>query len=314
MRLLLIGCTGLVGRALIPMLQSSGHDLTIVSRRSAPAGLPSGCLPGLEWVQCNPADSISWEPSGALQQALAQAQGVVNLAGEPIAEKRWTSEHLQLLEDSRLLTTRHLTKAMGELAKPPNVLVNASAVGYYGTSSNQCFQESSPCGSDVLAGLCQRWEKAALEKPEATRLVVLRIGIVLAADGGALGKMLPIFRVGFGGPIGSGQQWMSWIERSDLCRMILAAVENDAWSGIVNAVAPTPVTMATFSATLGRCLGRPSLLPVPAPLLKLLLGDGARVVLEGQRVESERQAALNFKCHFSELPAAFDAATNSKSH
>ena len=314
MRLLLIGCTGLVGRALIPMLQSSGHDLTIVSRRSAPAGLPSGCLPGLEWVQCNPADSISWESSGALQQALAQAQGVVNLAGEPIAEKRWTSEHLQLLEDSRLLTTRHLTKAMGELAKPPNVLVNASAVGYYGTSSNQCFQESSPCGSDVLAGLCQRWEKAALEKPEATRLVVLRIGIVLAADGGALGKMLPIFRVGFGGPIGSGQQWMSWIERSDLCRMILAAVENDAWSGIVNAVAPTPVTMATFSATLGRCLGRPSLLPVPAPLLKLLLGDGARVVLEGQRVESERQAALNFKWHCSELPAAFDAATNSKLH
>ena len=311
MRLLLIGCTGLVGRALVPMLQTAGHDLTIVSRRSAPAGLPASCLAGLSWVQCNPADSISWTPSSPLQKALAQAQGVVNLAGEPIAEKRWTSMHLQLLEDSRLKTTRQLVKAMADLAQPPDVLINASAVGYYGTSADECFEESSPCGNDVLAGLCQRWEAVAAEKPDATRLVVLRIGIVLAADGGALGKMLPIFRIGFGGPIGTGRQWMSWIERSDLCRMILAAVENDAWSGAVNAVAPTPVTMATFSASLGRCLGRPSLLPVPGPLLKLLLGDGARVVLEGQRVQSARQAALDFSCHFSELPAAFDAATSS---
>jgi uncharacterized protein (TIGR01777 family) len=262
-------------------------------------------------VQCNPADAISWAPSSPLQQALAQAQGVVNLAGEPIAEKRWTSTHLQLLEDSRLQTTRQLVKAMRDLAQPPGVLINASAVGYYGTSADQCFEESSPCGNDVLAGLCQRWEAVAAEKPDATRLVVLRIGIVLAADGGALGKMLPIFRIGFGGPIGSGRQWMSWIERSDLCRMILAAVENDAWTGAVNAVAPTPVTMSTFSASLGRCLGRPSLLPVPGPLLKVLLGDGARVVLEGQRVQSARQAALDFNCQFSQLPAAFDAATSS---
>ena len=231
MRLLLIGCTGLVGRALVPMLQTAGHDLTIVSRRSAPAGLPASCLAGLSWVQCNPADSISWAPSSPLQQALAQAQGVVNLAGEPIAEKRWTSTHLQLLEDSRLKTTRQLVKAMADLAQPPDVLINASAVGYYGTSADECFEESSPCGNDVLAGLCQRWEAVAAEKPDATRLVVLRIGIVLAADGGALGKMLPIFRIGFGGPIGTGRQWMSWIERSDLCRMILAAVENDAWTG-----------------------------------------------------------------------------------
>ena len=311
MRLLLIGCTGLVGRALVPMLQTAGHDLTIVSRRSAPAGLPASCLADLSWVQCNPADSISWAPSSPLQQALAQAQGVVNLAGEPIAEKRWTAAHLQLLEDSRLQTTGQLVKAMADLAQPPGVLINASAVGYYGTSADQCFEESSPCGNDVLAGLCHRWEAIAAEKPDATRLVVLRIGIVLAADGGALGKMLPIFRIGFGGPIGSGRQSMSWIERSDLCRMILAAVENDAWTGAVNAVAPTPVTMAIFSASLGRCLGRPSLLPVPGPLLKVLLGDGARVVLEGQRVQSERQSVLNFNCQFSELPAAFDAATSS---
>ncbi len=314
MRLLLIGCTGLVGRALIPMLQNAGHDLTIVSRRSAQDALPADCLKGLDWVQCNAADSISWEESSVLQQALAQAQGVINLAGEPIAEKRWTSAHLQLLENSRVETTRYLVKAMGDLDQPPKVLINGSAVGYYGTSADKCFTESSPCGNDLLAGLCQRWEAAASEKPVATRLVVLRIGIVLAADGGALGKMLPIFRLGFGGAIGSGSQWMSWIERSDLCRMILAGLEDDAWSGTVNAVAPSPVSMATFSATLGRCLGRPNLLPVPAPLLQLLLGDGASVVLEGQHVQSERQADLKFSCRFSELPAAFDAATSSTSH
>ncbi len=311
MRLLLIGCTGLVGRALVPMLQAAGHDLTIVSRSSASAGRFPGSRAGLSWVHCNPADPTSWEPSSPLQQALAQAQGVVNLAGEPIAEKRWTEAHLQLLEDSRLQTTHQLVKAMADLPEPPQVLINASAVGYYGTSADQTFDESSPCGNDLLAGLCQRWEAAASKKPETTRLVVLRIGIVLAADGGALGKMLPIFRMGFGGPIGTGRQWMSWIERDDLCRMILAGVENEAWSGVVNAVSPSPATMASFSEALGRCLGRPSLLPVPGPLLKVLLGDGAKVVLEGQRVQSTRQADLGFSCLCSELPAAFDVATSS---
>lgn len=314
MRLLLIGCTGLVGRGLIPLLHEAGHQLTVVSRRSASAvGLPDSLVSQLQWIKADPAAASSWASSAALPQALAACDGVVNLAGEPIAEQRWTPQHLRLLESSRLETTRCLVEAMAALDKPPSVLVNASAVGYFGTSANARFDESSAPGSDFLAGLCQRWEQAAARKPDATRLVVLRIGIVLSSDGGALAKMLPIFRTGFGGPIGSGQQWMSWIERSDLCRMIQSALEQSSWSGAINAVAPEPVSMADFASGLGRCLGRPSLLPVPGPVLQLLLGDGAQVVLDGQRVCSSRLEELAFSFRCSTLAAALAAATSSSS-
>jgi len=308
MRLLLLGCTGLVGRELIPMLLEQGHQLTVVSRQPRGAGFAP--LPAtLNWLQLDPAQAGSWTVDGALHAALAVTEGVVNLAGEPIAEQRWTPVHLKLLEASRLLTTRHLVQAMATLDRPPSVLVNASAVGYYGTSADATFGESSPPGGDVLARLCTAWEEAAAQKPASTRLVVVRIGIVLATDGGALGKMLPVFRAGFGGPIGSGRQWMSWIHRSDLCRLITRGLEDPSWSGVVNGVAPQPVTMAGFAASLGRCLGRPSLLPVPAPVLQLLLGDGSRVVLEGQQVRSERLEDLGFSFRYPDLNAALDAAT-----
>lgn len=308
MRLLLLGCTGLVGRELVPMLQDAGHTLTVVSRKSQAGVFPSLAQP-VTWLQLDPARAEAWAPEGRLHAALAAADAVVNLAGEPIAEQRWTPAHVKLLEDSRVLTTRYLVQAMAGLEAPPALLVNASAVGFYGTSADACFQESSASGNDALAGLCTAWESAAEAKPAATRLLVVRIGIVLAPDGGALGKMLPVFRAGFGGPIGTGRQWMSWIHRTDLCHLIAAALEDPAWSGVVNAVAPDPVSMATFAATLGRCLGRPSLLPVPAPVLQLLLGDGARVVLEGQQVRSERLERLGFTFRYPALPAALDAAT-----
>jgi uncharacterized protein (TIGR01777 family) len=310
MRLLLLGCTGLVGRELIPMLQAAGHHLTVVSRRPQAVACPSLAQP-LTWLQLDPAQADAWAPEGPLHQALAAADGVVNLAGEPIAEQRWTPAHVQLLEDSRLHTTRHCVAAMAGLESPPSVLVNASAVGFYGTAADVCFQESSGAGTDRLARLCTAWEAAAADKPAGTRLVVVRIGIVLAPDGGALGKMLPVFRAGFGGPIGDGRQWMSWIHRTDLCRLIAAALEDPAWIGVVNGVAPEPVRMGAFTTALGRCLGRPSLLPVPGPVLQLLLGDGARVVLEGQQVRSERLDSLGFTFRYPALPAALDAATRS---
>ena len=311
MRLLLIGCTGLVGRGLIPVLQAAGHQLTIVSRRVSPAAFPADVAARLQWIQVDPAMASSWSESTPLHDALAASDGVVNLAGEPIAEQRWTVQHLETLEFSRLETTRHLVSALATLAKPPSVLVNASAVGYFGTSLDGRFEESSPVGQDFLARLCQKWEQAAAEKPAATRLVVLRIGIVLSSQGGALAKMLPVFRAGFGGPIGSGQQWMSWIERGDLCRMIQSSLETDSWSGVINAVAPEPVTMAVFAGSLGRCLGRPSLLPVPGPMLQLLLGDGSKVVLEGQFVSSSRLEELGFNFLCPTLPVALDVATSS---
>ena len=312
MRLLLIGCTGLVGRGLIPQLQAAGHQLTVVSRRPSPAGFAAAQAAQLDWIQLDPAVAASWEPSTPLHEALKLCDGVVNLAGEPIAEQRWTAQHRLLLETSRLDTTRCLVAAMATLDQPPSVLVNASAVGYFGTSAEACFDEASAAGDDFLAQLCQRWEEAAAAKPASTRLVQLRIGIVLSADGGALAKMLPVFRAGFGGPIGSGRQWMSWIERSDLCTMIQAALESESWSGAFNAVAPEPVSMATFASSLGRCLGRPSLLPVPGPMLQLLLGDGAKVVLEGQHVRSTRLESVGFSFRCPTLPVALDVATSSR--
>ena len=309
MRLLLLGCTGFVGRELVPQLLQAGHQLTLVSRRLARGYAAEQADGRVTWLQFDPAVESSWQ-DGALLSALAQADGVVNLAGEPIAEKRWTTSHLKVLEDSRLETTRLLVDALKACDTPPAVLVNASAIGFYGTSPEQRFIESSPAGSDFLASLCSRWEAAAAEVPAATRQLTLRIGIVIAADGGALGKMLPVFRTGFGGPIGSGQQWMSWIHRSDLCALILRGLEDAAWSGVVNAVAPQPVSMARFAQELGRCLGRPSLLPVPGPVLQVLLGDGAKVVLEGQQVASDRLAELGFSFRYPDLPAALAAATS----
>ncbi|QEY32909.1 TIGR01777 family protein [Synechococcus sp. RSCCF101] len=307
MRLLLIGCSGFVGRELVPMLLEAGDTITLISRRSGhPAGLEH---PGLRCLQLDPAEEASWSDP-RLQSALAEAEGVVNLAGEPIAEQRWTPAHRQRLQDSRLRTTAGLCRAMASLETPPAVLVNASAVGFYGTDPEQRFVESSPAGGDFLADLCSRWEAAATAAPEATRVVLLRIGIVLGPDGGALGKMLPVFRAGFGGPVGDGSQWMSWIHRTDLCRLIIAALKEDIFRGVYNAVAPDPVTMATLSRRLGAALSRPSLLPVPAPILRILLGDGARVVLEGQQVASERLPETGFSFRFPGIDQALAAATS----
>lgn len=309
MRLLLLGCTGFVGRELVPLLMEAGHQLTLVSRR-LPRGYEAERSSGqLVSLQLDPSRSQSWQVPELLE-ALAQAEGVVNLAGEPIAEKRWTVSHRRLLESSRLETTKLLVEAIQALTKPPTVLVNASAIGYFGTSLTERFIESSPPGDDFLASLCDRWEAAAAAVAASTRLVTVRIGIVLAGDGGALGKMLPVFRAGLGGPIGNGQQWMSWIHRTDLCALISQALADPGWTGVVNGVAPSPTSMATFSRELGRSLGRPSLLPVPAPVLQVLLGDGASVVLEGQQVASERLETLGFSFRYPDLPSAFAAATS----
>jgi uncharacterized protein (TIGR01777 family) len=308
-RIFLVGCSGFVGRALVPLLLEQGHRLTLVSRSARP--LPALEHPQLQRLQADPAQAVSWQQP-ELQQALAAAEAVVNLAGEPIAEKRWSPAHVQLLHDSRIGTTRALVAALAALpeSQRPQVLISGSAVGYYGTSDTARFEESSPAGADVLGRLCLAWEAEAQRAEPFCRVVLLRIGIVLAADGGALGKMLPVFRLGFGGPIGSGRQWMSWISRRDLCRVIATALSDAAYSGVYNAVGPQPCSMASFAAALGRCLGRPSLLPVPAPMLQLLLGDGARVVLEGQQVLPQRLQQQGFRFEDAELSAALAAATS----
>jgi len=306
-RLLLLGCSGFVGRELVPFLLELGHTITLVSRRPQP--FPTLAVDRLLCLKLDPADPASWQQD-SLSQALASAQGVVNLAGEPIADRRWTPDQLERLVHSRVRTTELLVEAMARLPHPPPVLVNGSAVGYYGTSADARFGEDAAAGDDVLGQLCRRWEAAAQQLPSATRLVILRIGIVLGPDGGALGKMLPVFRAGFGGPVGSGRQWMSWIHRHDLCRLIATALEDTSYIGVYNAVANEPTRMADFAAALGRSLGRPSLLPVPGAILKLVLGDGAQVVLEGQQVLPERLAAQGFRYQYPDLSAALAAATS----
>jgi uncharacterized protein (TIGR01777 family) len=207
-------------------------------------------------------------------------------------------------------TTNLLVAAMAGLSKPPAVLVNGSAVGFYGTSEQASFVETSPAGSDFLAQLCVHWEAAARAAEPASRVVILRLGIVLAADGGALGRMLPVFRLGLGGPVGSGQQWLSWVHRTDVCRLIASALEDASYRGVYNAVAPHPARMRELSQALGQVLGRPSLLPVPGPLLQLLLGDGAKVVLEGQKVRPQHLEEQGFSFQYPELLPALVAATS----
>ncbi|AAP99186.1 MULTISPECIES: TIGR01777 family oxidoreductase [Prochlorococcus] len=311
MRLLLLGCTGFIGSELVPRLANSGHQLTVVSRKSKRNIQQKRNLNEVNYLNANPASAKSWQEDSPLMKALENSEGVINLVGEPIANKRWTPKHCKEIESSRLRTTEYLVKAISKLKKPLKVMLNSSAIGFYGTSQTDVFNENSPAGQDFLAKLCSQWEAIASTKPTRTRLVIIRTGIVLEKDGGALGKMLPIFRAGFGGPIGNGLQWMSWIHRTDLCQILENALTNNSWSGIFNGVSPNPVSMGQFTNLLGKTLNRPNLLPVPGPILKILLGDGAKVVLEGQQVVSNRLAQVNFKFRYPELTNALKAITHS---
>ena len=306
MKLLLTGCTGFIGRELIPLLIKEGHSLTVISRQSKGKIQTIPNDQNINFIQMNPAESSSWDKE-EIQNSLKSCEGVINLAGEPIAEKRWTTDHCKEITNSRIETTKNLIKSLRNLRKPPKVLINASAIGFYGSHPQTEFTEENIQGDDFLANLCKEWESIAKNKPRATRLLIVRIGIVLAKDGGALGKILPIFRAGLGGPIGDGKQWMSWIHRTDLCNLINESVKNSAWSGVVNGVSPNPVRMNEFSNSLGKVLGRPSLIAVPGTILKLILGDGARVVLEGQNVQAQRLNKLKFKFSFPKINVAFQA-------
>ncbi len=308
MKLLLLGCTGFIGKELIPKLINSGHELTIITRQNQSTLNPQLKNKNIHLLKLDPSSIFSWEDIKLLN-AVKESEGIINLAGESIADKRWNKKQCKKIRNSRVLTTQYLIKTINQLPKPPRLLINGSAIGFYGTSENLEFNEDSLQGNDFLANVCKEWEQAAFEKPQKTRLIILRIGIVLEKDGGALGKMLPIFRAGLGGPIGDGRQWMTWIHRADICEIINQAILNQSWKGTINAVAPNPVLMSKFSETLGKSLNRPSLLSVPGPILKLLLGDGAKIVLEGQKVMSKKLKKLGFNFTYPDLSSAIDSIT-----
>ena len=308
MRLLLLGCTGFVGKELVPALLKEGHELCIISRKNINNLKINIPLDKFKFLKIDLSKKQNWSNENLLNN-LKDSDGIINLIGEPIADKKWTDIQKEEIEKSRINTTKFLMETLKKSKINPKVIVNGSAIGFYGTSLTQEFNENSQSGNDFLANLCNKWEEVANGKPFFSRLVIFRIGIVLEAEGGALGKMLPVFKIGLGGPIGDGNQWMSWIHRSDLCGLIIKALVDKQFSGVYNAVAPEPVLMKYFSKTLGRCLKRPDLLPVPGTILKLLLGDGAKLVLEGQKVISIKLQEKIYKFKYPLLEKAIYAST-----
>jgi uncharacterized protein (TIGR01777 family) len=289
MKVAVTGATGFVGSRLVERLNAEGHAVVVLTR-SLDRGrrvFPTSAFPNVEVVAYTPLASGEW------QAAISGCDGVVNLAGEPIAEGRWTPQRKQAILDSRKIGTEKIVEAIAQANPKPSVLVNSSAVGYYGSSETTVFDESSPAANDFLAQVCQAWEVAASKvKESGTRLVILRTGIVLGM-GGAIAKMLPPFQLFAGGPIGSGRQWVSWIHQEDLVSLILTALTQPL-EGTFNATAPNPVRMAELCNSLGEVLNRPSWLPVPDFALEALLGDAAIVVLEGQQVLPKQTQASGF--------------------
>jgi uncharacterized protein (TIGR01777 family) len=306
MRIAVTGATGFVGSRLVERLQADGHQVVVFSRNPDHARrvFPQSAFPNLEVVAYTPTQAGNW------QGAIAGCDGVVNLAGEPISE-RWTPEHKNSILTSRKLGTQKLVEAISQANPKPQVLVNASAIGYYGTSETGTFDESSSSGSDFLAEVCREWEAEAEKvKAAGVRLVILRVGIVLGM-GGAIAKMITPFKLFAGGPIGSGRQWFSWIHREDLVSLILQALAQPGMEGVYNATSPNPVRMAEFCAALGQVLHRPSWLPVPSIALEVLLGDGAKVVLEGQEVLPKRTQTTGFQYQYPTVRQALEQVLNS---
>jgi uncharacterized protein len=290
MKVVVTGATGFVGSRLVERLHQDGHQILVLARNAEKAKrlFPTQAFPNLDIVAYTPLASGHW------QQSLSGCDGVVNLAGQPIGEERWTPQIKQAILDSRKVGTQKLVEAIAQANPKPSVLVSASAVGFYGTSETATFDETSVAGNDFLAHVCQAWEAEAQSvKDYGVRLAIVRIGIVLAM-GGAIAKMLTPFRLFAGGPIGSGQQWFSWIHRDDLVNLILYTLQNSNVEGIFNATAPHPVRMNELCQSLGQVLQRPSWLPVPDFALDLLLGEGSKVVLEGQQVLPKRTLATGF--------------------
>ncbi len=300
MKVAITGATGFVGSRLVERLHAEGNQILVFSRNAAKAKqvFPGNTYPNLEIIPYTPTESGSW------QQSIAGCDAVVNLSGEPIAEKRWTPEQKQTILNSRKIGTQKIVEAINQANPKPSVLVNSSAIGYYGTSETAAFDETSSAGNDFLSTVCKEWETEAQKvKDSGTRLVIVRTGIVLGM-GGALAKMLPPFKMFAGGPIGTGRQWFSWIHQDDLVNLILFALNHPEIEGVLNGTAPNPVRMNELAQTLGEVLNRPSWLPVPSFVLEGLLGDGAQVVLEGQQVLPKRTLSQSFEYQYSTLKPA----------
>jgi uncharacterized protein (TIGR01777 family) len=297
MNITLTGASGFIGVALIAKLKAEGHQLHVLGRTP-------------------PKDSSvafsKWDASGKElppAKAIAEADAIIHLAGEPIAQ-RWTDDVKKRLRTSRVNGTQKLVEAIAASDRKPRALISGSAIGYYGDRGNEIINENSKPGKGFLPDMCVEWEKAALEaSKQGLRVVLMRTGVVLGEGGGALAQMLPFFKMGTGGRIGSGNQWMSWIHLDDIVGLLLFALNSDKVSGPLNGTAPNPVTNADFTHILGEVIHRPAVFPIPEFGLKLLYGEMAQVLIEGARVVPEASMLAGYQFRYPELRAALASVT-----
>jgi uncharacterized protein len=289
MRVLVTGASGLIGRELCALLEREGHQVSRTSRRPS-----SGAV-------------FQWLPESQLlpAQAIADANAVIHLAGEPIATSRWSTEEKRKIRDSRVIGTRNLVAGLEAAGKRPSVLISGSAVGYYGDGGDRELDESAPAGEGFLSDVCREWENEALAAGNlGLRIALVRTGVVLSTKGGALQRMLPAFRLGAGGKLGSGEQWFPWIHIGDIAGLFLHSLVNDTVSGPVNGAAPGIVNNAEYTETLAGVLQRPSLVSVPEFALKLLFGEMSVVLLSSQRVKPKVALESGYQFKFADLKSA----------
>jgi uncharacterized protein len=285
MRITITGATGLIGSRLVRELRRRGDDVTVLSRDPGKAKEALGT------------DAAAWDPAAgpAPTEALDGRDAVVHLAGENVAQ-RWSDDAKRRILESREQGTRNLVAGIAAAASGPKTLVSSSAVGYYGPHGSEPLPEDTPPGDDFLARVCIVWEREAqAAERHGVRVVRIRTGVVLDKDGGALSKMLPFFRLGVGGPVAGGRQPLPWVHAGDVVAMMLAAIDDERWTGPVNATAPEPVSNAAFSEALGRALHRPAFAPVPGLAVRLLYGEMAEMVTTGQNAVPRRALELGYR-------------------
>ena len=298
-RVTVTGATGLIGPRLVRELQGEGWQVTVLSRDPDRA---RSKLPGVE--------AHAWElmSAPAPAEALDGRDGVIHLAGEPVAQ-RWSDSSKRAIRESRVVGTEHLLEGLRGTERPPKVLVSSSATGYYGPHGPEPLDEEAPPGDDFLAEICVAWEAVAERAVElGMRVLRVRTGVVLDSNGGALEKMLTPFKLGVGGPVAGGGQYMPWVHADDVVGIMRTALQDERWSGAANATAPVPVTNAEFSRALGRALHRPSFLPVPGAALKLLYGEMSEIVTTGARVVPARPLMLGYAFRHPDLDEALRSA------
>lgn len=292
MQILITGGTGLIGKQLCKALLAEGHDLTVFSRH--PASVPAKCGTGVQAM----AALSEWQPA-------RNFDAVINLAGEPIVDVRWTPRRKQILWDSRVTLTQELVRHIVAAGHKPAVLLSGSAVGYYGNRGDTAMYETADAGKEFAAQMCKAWEDAAHGAESAgVRVCLLRTGLIMSKHGGMLGRMLLPFKLGLGARLGDGRQWISWVHIDDYVAMVLRLLHDKQASGPYNMTSPHPVTNAEFTSTLAQTLHRPALFASPAPLLKLALGERASMLLEGQKALPGKMTAAGYNFRFASLESA----------